>query len=49
MLNVGPIPAVGKGPSTLPNHPVWKIAEPAVALGLLEVIILAHLLNRHLL
>lgn len=36
MLNVGPIPAVGKGPSTLPNHPVWKIAEPAVALGLLE-------------
>ncbi|XP_024380588.1 mitogen-activated protein kinase mpkB isoform X1 [Physcomitrium patens] len=35
-LDVSPIPLVGKGPSALSDHPVWKITEPAVALGLLE-------------
>ncbi|KAG0587203.1 hypothetical protein KC19_2G147900 [Ceratodon purpureus] len=35
-LDVWPIPAVGRSPASLPDHPVWKITEPAVALGLLE-------------
>jgi hypothetical protein len=47
-IDVWPIPAVGRSPSSLPDHPVWKIAEPAVALGLLEVTFLAHLLNTRL-
>jgi len=47
-LDVWPIPAVGRSPSSLPDHPVWKSSEPAVALGLLEVISAAHVLNPHL-
>ncbi|KAG0613807.1 hypothetical protein M758_6G130700 [Ceratodon purpureus] len=35
-LDDPPIPSVGRGPSALPDHPVCKISEPAVALGLLE-------------
>lgn len=35
-LDVLPYPSVGRGPSALPDHPVWKTTEPAVALGLLE-------------
>lgn len=38
--NVWPIPAVGRSPALLSDYPVWKITEPAVALGLLEVIFL---------
>lgn len=37
-LDVLPYPSAGRGPSALPDHPVWKTTEPAVALGLLEVI-----------
>lgn len=33
-----PLPLGRRGPAELPDHPVWKISEPAVALGLLEVI-----------
>ena len=44
-IEVLPIPSVGMGPSALPDHPVWKITEPAVALGLLEVIFLAYLVH----
>lgn len=32
-----PLPLGRRGPAELPDHPVWKISEPAVALGLLEV------------
>jgi hypothetical protein len=35
--DVPSIGSVGRAPSVLPDHPVWKISEPAVALGLLEV------------
>lgn len=35
-LDVLPYPSAGRGPSALPDHPVWKTTEPAVALGLLE-------------
>jgi serine/threonine protein kinase len=35
-LDVLPYPLAGRGPSTLPDNPVWKTNEPAVALGLLE-------------
>ncbi|CAK9235981.1 unnamed protein product [Sphagnum troendelagicum] len=34
--DVPSIGSVGRAPSVLPDHPVWKISEPAVALGLLE-------------
>jgi hypothetical protein len=35
--DVPSITSVGRAPLVLPDHPVWKISEPAVALGLLEV------------
>ncbi|CAK9227970.1 unnamed protein product [Sphagnum jensenii] len=34
--DVPSITSVGRAPLVLPDHPVWKISEPAVALGLLE-------------
>eukprot|EP00850_Spirogloea_muscicola_P020470 SM000217S06852 [mRNA] locus=s217:179868:184453:+ [translate_table: standard] len=35
-IELSPLPAVEDVPVVLPDQPFWKVAEPAVALGLLE-------------